>query len=363
MTGDAKLREVLLVGSLPLTPAEAVYELVSEHLGSLPRMPDGEQAGWAPAVWDALAASPAVEVSERRILSEDRPVELVSLRLKPGCRVEDIELGALGVARSVGDSYGVFSRMKAEGVIEPGTRFQATMPGPAMTVSAIDLDSEARLRLGERALAAELVQILELIPHDELTIQLDLPHEVEVDEYFARPDDFAAVQWRFEAMRGKAGSFDERVDSVARVAEQVPQDVELGFHLCSIWHLDESGGQDNQVHVDWANALTRRIGRRIDYIHMPVVPEHREAELAPLKQLRLGAETTIYLGLIHGRDGLEGAHQRIRAASTVLDDFGVGHYCGLGYHVGTASSASKAFDLYMTLPEMLDLHKQVAAGS
>jgi hypothetical protein len=53
----------------------------------------------------------------------------------------------------------------------------------------------------------------------------------------------------------------------------------------------------------------------------------------------------------------------MKAASTLVDDFGVGHYCGLGYHEGTAASASKAFTLYMTLPEMLDLHRQVAEAS
>jgi hypothetical protein len=323
-------------------------------------MPDGEQAGWAPAMWEELSASPAIEVSERRLLSDERPVELVRYRVKPGCRPDEIELGSVGLARSVEASYGVFSRLKAEGVIAPGTRFQATMPGPAMTASAIDLEGEALLRFGERVLASELKEILELVPHEELAIQIDLPHEVEVDEYNARPDDFAAVRWLFESMRGKSGTFEERVDSVARVAERVPDEVELGFHLCSIWHLDESGGQDNQVHVNWANALSKRVGRRIDYIHMPIVPEHGEAELAPLRKLRLAPETTLFLGLIHGRDGLEGARRRIKAASTVVDDFGVGHYCGLGYREGTAGATSQAFDLYMTLPEMLDLHRQVA---
>jgi len=39
-------REVLLVGSVPLAPAAAVFETVAQHLGALaPRIPDGEQIG------------------------------------------------------------------------------------------------------------------------------------------------------------------------------------------------------------------------------------------------------------------------------------------------------------------------------
>ena len=49
-------REVLLVGSVPLPSASAVFETVSKHLGSLvSRIPDGEQIGWSSAVMRTVA--------------------------------------------------------------------------------------------------------------------------------------------------------------------------------------------------------------------------------------------------------------------------------------------------------------------
>jgi hypothetical protein len=90
------------------------------------------------------------------------------------------------------------------------------------------------------------------------------------------------------------------------------------------------------------------------------VPEHGEKELAPLQRLMLDPATTLFLGLIHGSDGLKGARRRIEAASTAVAEFGIGHYCGLGYHEGTAASAPQAYSLHMSRPEMLDLHRRVA---
>ena len=51
---------------------------------------------------------------------------------------------------------------------------------------------------------------------------------------------------------------------------------------------------------------------------------------APLRDLRLAADTTVYLGVIHRDDGLEGARRRIAAARTALPEFGIASFCGLG---------------------------------
>jgi hypothetical protein len=85
--------------------------------------------------------------------------------------------------------------------------------------------------------------------------------------------------------------------------------------LCSVWHIDQSKGQDNNVHVDWCNALSRKINRSIGYIHMPTVPEHNAADFVPLKRLKLHPETKLYLAVIHMDDGIEGAKRRIAAAA------------------------------------------------
>ena len=59
-------REVLLVGSVPLPSASAVFEAVAKHLGGLvSRIPDGEQIGWSSAVVRAVEKNDAFEVSRR----------------------------------------------------------------------------------------------------------------------------------------------------------------------------------------------------------------------------------------------------------------------------------------------------------
>jgi hypothetical protein len=84
---------------------------------------------------------------------------------------------------------------------------------------------------------------------------------------------------------------------------------------------------------------------------MPVLPEHGPEDYATLGGLRLAPETKLFLGLIHRADGVEGAQRRIEMASSVLEDFGVGHFCGLRdlNQVGDEG-----------LEEILELHGQVA---
>jgi hypothetical protein len=121
--------------------------------------------------------------------------------------------------------------------------------------------------------------------------------------------------------------------------------------------------------VDTANALIDRVGRRIDYIHMPTIPEHDVADFAPLRDLRVAPETTLYLGVIHRSDGLEGAKRRIAAAQTAVPDFGVASFCGFGNPVTSKDQspirAGKALHEDMRegaarLEEIMALHRDVA---
>jgi hypothetical protein len=64
---------------------------------------------------------------------------------------------------------------------------------------------------------------------------------------------------------------------------------------------------------------------------MPV-PRGRDddAYYAPLAELRLRAETKLYLGLIHLSDGVEGTRRRMSTAAKFVSDFGVATECGFG---------------------------------
>ena len=49
----------------------------------------------------------------------------------------------------------------------------------------------------------------------------------------------------------------------------------------------------------------------------------------PLRDLRLSAETEIYLGLVHAADGADGARKRVAIAADYLPDFGIATECGM----------------------------------
>jgi hypothetical protein len=265
-------------------------------------------------------------------------------------------------------SYAQFKRLRDESKVLPHTRLQVTMPGPGTSAYVVELPAEELLPAAQAALVAEIEQIVAAIPANDLTIQLDVAMEAEHEEYLRRPNAFDApihqvFHWTHEQM----------ADAVAAVANRVPPEVELGIHICSIWHHDPDGGQDNAVLVDTANALTQRITRPIAYIHLPIIPEHDVADFAPLKQLQLQPDTKLFLGLIHVSDGLEGARRRVAAARTAVSDFGVGHFCGLGAPPTVVASVRGATAQAGpppppripratpdTIGDVLDLHRQVA---
>jgi hypothetical protein len=83
--------------------------------------------------------------------------------------------------------------------------------------------------------------------------------------------------------------------------------------------------------VSAANAISKGVTRRIDFFHVPVpIDRDNDAYFAPLDNLSTADDTLVYLGLIHGADGAEGAARRIAAATKHLDRFGLSTECGWG---------------------------------
>ena len=75
-----------------------------------------------------------------------------------------------------------------------------------------------------------------------------------------------------------------------------------------------------------ANAVVEASGRRVDWIHIPVLPDVDEAFFAPLANLKpRGAR--VYLGVVHHMAGFK---ERIAMARRYLPEFGLGGYCGFG---------------------------------
>jgi hypothetical protein len=82
---------------------------------------------------------------------------------------------------------------------------------------------------------------------------------------------------------------------------------------------------------------------------MPVpIDRSDDGYFAPLRELKLGPATRLYLGLVHFTDGVAGSRRRLAAASKVVSDFGIATECGFG---------RRAPD---TVQQLLKIHAEVA---
>jgi hypothetical protein len=311
---------VHLVGSVPLRDAETVFRRVSGALGDrVRRMPDGEtgeRSEWIAWQYPVFRRSPLFEPAQ------DEGDGFAPLRLRPGAPVEDLEFGELGYARAALESWQTFSRLKAEGVVPEGCRFLVSLPTPLGPIAAFVAPEDQRAveEAYENHMLAELRHVLDAIPHDELAVQWDARYEFSVLE---------------GALTISLGGDERRaiLDRLVRLSRSVPDEVELGYHLC---YGDEEHGHfvepaDARHLVDVADTLATGLRRPLDWIHMPV-PRGRadDAYFAPLRDLLLPQETELYLGLIHPDVDLDGTRERIAAAQHHLPTFGVATECGWG---------------------------------
>ena len=321
-----------LVGSINYPDAETTIRTAATVLGSrLKRIPDGEvgeRFHWIAFQPDRLAPTPGLErVGDTPILVHNLDVR--SLRIADGVEPSDLTLAPLGYADAALESWATFRRLRDEGVVAPGTRFQVALPTPAAVVGAfIVREDRARFEPVYRdALYAELQVILDAIPHDLLAIQWDTAVEFGFIESvgYAKAND-ANGPWFDDVW---TGVIDRAVDQASRV----PDDVELGFHLCygdaGEKHFFEPTDTANLA--EFARRLLARAPRTINWIHLPVpIERDDDAYYAPLAALELPDETEFYLGLVHREDGAEGATRRIAVAQRHVDRFGVATECGCG---------------------------------
>jgi hypothetical protein len=333
-------RGVHLVGSIPLGDAEDVFRAASTILGGrLRRMPDGEtgeRTNWIG--WQArfIGSNPHFEKSPP---DPNSYAPLPRFKLRAPLPSDEITFERLGYADAARASYNVFAQLKQAGLVPARTRFQVSLPTPLAPVIAFIVpgDQEVVEPAYEAAMFAELDQIASAIPHHELAIQWDVAVEFGILEG-AMP-----------------GTFDEAmkpvVERLVRLGSGVPEDIELGYHLCygDAGHKHFVEPADASKLVEVANAVSVGVKRDINWIHMPV-PRNRtdDAYFAPLRRLQLHPETELYLGLVHFTDGVEGTQKRIAAAQQVVADFGVATECGMGRRNPE------------TIPELLRIHSEVA---
>ena len=337
--------ELLLVGSVGLRSAEEVFRTVSKVIGDrIKRMPDGETGSrslWVYWPRQVLERNDAFEVDPDEAARGTRSTSAVEgvrrwigneaakqgepppprMRLRTGIAASQVDLGALGYADVAMESYDIFRRLRAANVIRPGMKFQVSLPTTAAFLNAhIVYSQHAEIEPIYRArLLDEVHRMARAIDASDLAIQWDVSTEMAQLEG-VRHAHFGDV---------KNGIFDR----LKIHCEAVPRDIELGIHLCygdyGHRHWKEPASTENMVTV--YNGLSERVTRPINWLHMPV-PKGRddEAYYEPLRRLRLKPETTLYLGLIHLTDGIEGARHRMSAASNYVSGYGVATECGFG---------------------------------
>lgn len=322
---------VHLIGSVALPDADSVFRKLAGELGPwLKRIPDGEtgeRGRWIYWQREMLIAHPdfelATDIPEMELYEWNGRLmrKAPYVRLKAGRDPARVKIET-GYAPAALESYKTFRKLREEGVIPAGVRFQVCLPtAMASAYQHVAPSSiEDFIAIYEPALMGDLKAIVDGIPHDDLSIQWDICQEVLLYEgyksYPHRPADYKT----------------QIADELVRIGNAVPADVEMGYHLCYGSPADAhlAMPKDTGIMVEMVHRFLPGLKRGMDYLHMPVPQDRTDgAYFAPLRDMKLPEGCEFYLGLIHYNDP-EGDKARTAAACKVIDTFGISTECGWG---------------------------------
>lgn len=335
---EAMTIPVHFVGSVALDTPEEVFATAGELLGPhLKRVPDGEPGGrrlWISWQIPVLRANPDLEVAAEQAGT----LGLIPLKLRDGVRPEDLHFGELGYSREARASYQDFLAARSAGAPPASVRFQVSLPTPYAVINSFCVQPDARqiLPAYEEAMLGEVARIAAAIPHEDLALQWDVCIEM--------------VQWdgRWQSAPPFPGMEQVFADMFQRLSKAVPDDIELGFHLC-YGDLDAAhfvDPVDATKMTELANLITQSAERPVAYVHMPVPAQRTDdGYYEPLSGLRLPSGTELYLGLVHVSDGVEGTRHRMAVAAKYVHDFGIASECGIsrGRHPSVAAEFMRVY--------------------
>lgn len=338
-------RNVHLVGSIGLPDVETVFHSLANSVGGCAsRFPDGEcgpRSHWISWQKFVVESNDQFEVAETIEIPFGGSVrKMDKFRIVDGIDPDDIVFEELSYAKEAKASYDSFSQLRDAGTIPAGIRFQVSLPTPVAVVTQhFDAASQSLVEPAyERAMAREIEEIVNAIPNADLSIQWDVCQEILA----------ASGAWQvfYSDLIGDA------LERLERLSSLVPEPCELGFHFCygdpGHKHLKEP--EDLGVCVAFTNGVCNRVGRPVNWVHMPVPKERDDdAYFAPLDDIELQDSTELFLGLVHITDGLDGAKRRLAAATMHVEQFGIATECGFGRRPEN------------TIHELLKLHAEIAA--
>jgi hypothetical protein len=236
--------DVLLVGSLPYDTAEEAIRQAATglqgHVGWLPDGEVGDRVNWVGML--PLVVFPKVEALEETLAPPEHELEqpeheadapptedlegIWSWRVKDGHQVRFDDLAYGSYAK---DSYAVFRRLREEGVVPDGVRFQLSLPAPH---SAIDgfLEDPAQwpdlYAAYVEGIRGEIAKALEVIPADELVVQWDAAWEF-VDMAMGERNYF-----KFWPKLSAEEKFQRHAEQLDELWQGIPDETLLGFHWC-----------------------------------------------------------------------------------------------------------------------------------
>jgi hypothetical protein len=270
--------------------------------------------------------------------------------VKPGVqKLAPIE--TLGYPADAAPSYALFRRLREQGVIPKGARFQQSMPFPDDAVRLFVNDARTMDLMVDayiEAMKRDVARLCREIPQEDLVIQWDVNWETVAIEHGDHMPDTPPMQFK---PNGAPMARFERY--VRELNAAVPKSVPVGIHLCygDLHHEHFKDPANVATSVAMTNAAVKASPRPIDFVQMSV-PRARsdDAFFQPLQDLRF--DGTVYAGLVHYTDAVAGSVNRLSVFKRHFNGpTGVSTECGLGRRPRDQN-----------LTKLLEIHRDVAAA-
>jgi hypothetical protein len=343
-------------GSVNLPDTETVMrEIVTRIPSGLQRIPDGEtgdRGNWIYFQLQKFLQSPSFVPAHADNTADADYQQMPQVRLADGVAPADMQWPDLGYADAYIESQETFRRLRDEGVIPGGVRFQVQYPTPLASIGAfvVPEQQDALIASYEQAMFADLGRLLAAVPHDQVAVQWDVAVEFGVLEESFGP--------------GGAQAFDAITASLARCIDQVPEDVPAGLHLCygDYGHQHFKQPESLALQVRVLNAVTAAARRPVNFASF-TVPQYQKdaAYFAPLAGLTAGPDTELYFALVpyHPASQAPGTTaEQVALIDAALAGspagrraWGVCTECGMG-RAGREE-----------IPVLLDLHREIITAS
>jgi hypothetical protein len=339
---------VHLNGGVNLADTETVMrEVLARVPTGLRRLPDGEtgdRRNWIFFQLQKFWRTPGIEQADPTDQPAEGYEEMPKVRLAEGVDPASIEWPDLGYADAYQQSFEVFDKLRNEGVVPSGVRFQVQYPTPLASVNGwvVPQDQDRIEPSYESALFADLDRLLVALPHDQIAVQWDVAVEFGILE-----GGFVSAGQDFESI----------VRRLARCVDRVPGEVPVGLHLCygDYRHRHFREPESLALQVRLVGAVNDAALRPVGWYAFTVPQYQRDPSyFAPLRDLRPRAGTELYFALVpyHPQEQAAGTtEEQVRLIDEHLapGEWGICTECGM-------ARAERE-----EIPGLLDRHREILA--